>query len=150
VGNEYGRICSGNEECPEPSTKFSVGRETPAVQPSRLSVYNVIIADKNTRSITIPVKLQTRENAGFEAKALINSGAQGTFIHRTLVCQLEIKEEPLQRSIPVFNVDETPNQLGYIRNQVNIALTIGGKQTSQTFLVTHLGNHDIIFGHDWL
>jgi hypothetical protein len=29
-------------------------------------------------------------------------------------------------------------------------LTIGGKQTKQTFLVTHLGNHDVILGHDWL
>jgi hypothetical protein len=66
------------------------------------------------------------------------------------VRQLGIKEEPLQKSIPVFNVDGTPNQLGHIRNQVHVALTIGGKQTKQTFLVTHLGNHDIIFGHDWL
>jgi hypothetical protein len=61
-----------------------------------------------------------------------------------------MKEEPLQKSIPVFNVDRTPNQLRYIRNQVCVALTIGGKQTNQTLLVTHLGNHDIILGHDWL
>jgi hypothetical protein len=66
------------------------------------------------------------------------------------VRQLGIKEEPLQKSIPVFNVDGMPNQLGHIHNQVHVALTIGGKQTKQTFLVTHLGNHDIIFGHDWL
>jgi hypothetical protein len=61
-----------------------------------------------------------------------------------------MKEEPLQKSIPVFNVDGTPNQLGYICNQVRVALTIGGKQTNQTLLVTHLENHDIILGHDWL
>jgi predicted aspartyl protease len=122
----------------------------PAVQPSRLSVHNVIIANENTRSITIPVKLRTRENAGFEAKALIDSGAQGTFIHRILVHQLGMKEEPLQKSIPVFNVDGTPNQLGYICNQVHVSLAIGGKQTNQTLLVTHLENHDIILGHDWL
>jgi hypothetical protein len=66
------------------------------------------------------------------------------------VHQLRIKEEPLLRPIPVFNVDGTPNQLGYIRNQVYTALVIVGTQTSQTFLVTHLGNHDIILGHDWL
>jgi hypothetical protein len=29
-------------------------------------------------------------------------------------------------------------------------LTIGGKQTKQTFLVTHLENHDVILEHDWL
>jgi hypothetical protein len=61
-----------------------------------------------------------------------------------------MKEEPLQKSIPVFNVDGTPNQLGYICNQVQVTLIIGGKQTNQTLLVTHLGNHDIILGHDWL
>jgi hypothetical protein len=57
-----------------------------------------------------------RENAGFKAKALIDLGAQGTFIHQTLARQLGIKEEPLWGSIPVFNVDRTPNQLGYICN----------------------------------
>jgi hypothetical protein len=53
----------------------------PAVQPLRLFVHHVIIANENTQSITIPVKLQTKENAGFKAKALIDSGAQGIFIH---------------------------------------------------------------------
>jgi hypothetical protein len=91
-----------------------------------------------------------RENAGFKARALIDSGAQGTFIHQTFIRQLGMKEEPLQKSIPVFNVDRTLNQLRYIRNQVRVALTIGGKQTNQTLLVTHLGNHNIILGHDWL
>jgi hypothetical protein len=121
-----------------------------AVQPLRLFVHNVIVAKEDTCSITISIKLQSRENAGFKAKALIDSEVQGIFIHRTLVCQLEIKEEPLHRSIPVFNVDKTPNQLGYICNQVYISLIIRKKQTNQKFLVTHFRNHDVILRHDWL
>jgi hypothetical protein len=61
-----------------------------------------------------------------------------------------MKEEPLYKSILVFNIDRTSNQLGYICNQVHVPLIIGEKQAIQTFLVMHLGNHNVILGHNWL
>lgn len=101
------------------------------------------------RSMKIPVTLRTKRNVG-TIPALVDSGAQGKFINRRTVRQFGLPETPLQRPIRVYNVDGTPNELGYIRNFVELDLSVAGKTTKEKLLVTQLGKQDVILGMDWL
>lgn len=102
------------------------------------------------QAMKIPITLKSDANAGQEVKALINSGAQGKFINRGTVRKLGLREIPLTKPIPVYNVDGTPNQLGSICNYVNMEATINGITKKERMLVTQLGKQDIILGIDWL
>ena len=57
---------------------------------------------------------------------------------------------PLPHAIPVYNIDGTPNELGSIKEEVNLTCTYGGYTERATFLVTSLGSLSIILGHTWL
>lgn len=102
------------------------------------------------QAMKIPITLKSDANAGQEVKALIDSGAQGKFINRGTVRKLGLREILLTKPIPVYNVDGTPNQLGSIRNYVNVEATINGITKKERMLVTQLGKQDIILGIDWL
>lgn len=103
-----------------------------------------------SRSMKIPVIIETRQTAGKKIPALVDSGAQGKFINRRIVRRHALQEKPLARPIKVYNVDGTPNELGYIRNYVELKLRIAGKVTTEKLLVTQLGKQDMILGLDWL
>lgn len=124
-------------------------RSKQALSPQRLSISAILVADMSTRSMRIPVKFNKAPIAGKQL-ALIDSGAQGKFINRRTVKQLNLKEKPLTKPIKVCNVDKTPNELGYIQNYVETDLEIAGKTTTTKLLVTQLGKQDIIIGIDWL
>ena len=47
-----------------------------------------------------------------ETRALVDSGAGGTFIDGVYAATQNIPVSPLLNPIPVFNVDGTPNQQG--------------------------------------
>ena len=97
----------------------------------------------------IPIRIRGDQTAS-SVHALLDSGAQGKFINRSLVRRLGLTEQPLEQAIPVYNVDGTPNQLGFIRNAVVADVQIGTKTTKEKLLVTHLGKQDVILGIDWL
>ena len=57
---------------------------------------------------------------------------------------------PLLNPIPVFNVDGTPNQQGFITHCVRTNLVVAGISAHIRLLVTNLGNEHIILGLPWL
>lgn len=99
--------------------------------------------------MTIPVIPKTNQTAG-TLPALVDCGAQGKFIHRRAVKRLGLTEKALPQPIKVYNVDGTPNALGYIRNFVTAELNIEGRRQQEDLLVTQLGKQDMILGIDWL
>jgi dUTP pyrophosphatase len=101
------------------------------------------------KSIRIPISILTELKAS-PVLALIDSGAQGKFINKNLVKTLQWREEPLNNSIKVYNVDGTPNELEYINSAVTTKIKIANQIFEETFLVTQIGNQDIILGIDWL
>lgn len=103
----------------------------------------------SAKSMRIPVILKTKQIAG-ALPALIDCGAQGKFIHRRAVKQLGLIEQKLSKPIKVYNVDGTPNALGYIRNFVTVDLDIEGRKQREELLVTQLGKQDLILGINWL
>ena len=94
----------------------------------------------------IPVTTKTN-NAG-KIRALINSGAQGKFIDKVVALKLGLRETPLQQSIPIYNVDGTPNKLGQIRTKVKLPIKIKGRNIKEELYITHLGKNEIILGFD--
>ena len=97
----------------------------------------------------IPVILRTKQRT-VKIHTLVDSGAQGKFINRITARQLRLKEEPLPQPIMVYNVDRTPNKLGFIRNTVTANVDVNGRITQEKFFITQIGKQDIILGIDWL
>ena len=85
-----------------------------------------------------------------ETLALVDSGAGGIFIDRSFALSQGLTCSRLLSPIPVFNVDGTPNQQGFITHCVRRNLTIAGVTQRTRFLVTALGNENIILGLPWL
>lgn len=97
----------------------------------------------------IPISLRSKESVG-KLQALVNSGAQGKFIHQDTVTRLNLVPTPLEQTIQAYNVDGTPNRLGRILHYVETQLNVAGRTIPTKLLVTNLGKHDVILGFDWL
>ena len=63
-----------------------------------VQVSHVIICDLNTSALTIPIIINTKDES-IETTALIDYGAEGTFIHKELVKQHQLPTYVLNRPI---------------------------------------------------
>ena len=114
----------------------------------RITVSPVIVAEVSNQSMRIPVSISN--DRIIETLALMDSGAGGIFIDRSFALSQGLTCSRLLSPIPVFNVDGTPNQQGFITHCVCRNLTIAGVTQRTRFLVTALGNENIILGLPWL
>ena len=89
------------------------------------------------------------------AKALLDSGAEGIIVDQNFATKHDLTLRTLVRPIPVRNVDGTPNSKGPVRHTTIQTIRIKTpddqfhEERSELY-VTSLGDHDIIFGTDWL
>ena len=72
------------------------------------------------------------------------------FIDAEFLRAEKLHTRPLPCAIPVYNIDGTPNELGSIKEEVELICTYGDHTEHATFLVTSLGSLSIILGHTWL
>jgi hypothetical protein len=89
------------------------------------------------------------------ARTLLDSGAEGIIIDYTFAKKHNLTLRNLVRPIPVQNVDGSMNQQGAVHHTtiqtIHIkSLTNKHHQERAELYVTALGDHDIIFGTDWL
>jgi len=89
------------------------------------------------------------------ARALLDSGAEGIIVDHEFAKRNKLTLRTLAKPIPVKNVDGTMNQQGAVR--YTTIQTIRIKSPSNEYheerselYVTALGDHDVIFGTDWL
>ena len=82
--------------------------------------------------------------------ALIDSGADGTFIDKRFVLEQKIALTPLDKNIMPLNIDGTKNISGVIRHCNWLNLKIEKQNIPTRFLVTDLGKEEIILGLPWL
>ena len=69
--------------------------------------------DARETSLLLPVEIGTTDTSElYSVKALLDSGATGSFIDRDFVRSKGINTQTLSRNIPVFNVDGSPNEAG--------------------------------------
>jgi hypothetical protein len=117
----------------------------------RLPKKYVVAATPSPKSLVIKVEIQTTDMAEVKAgPALVDCGATGQFMNRAYVERHRLTTRKLQRPIPVFNVDGSPNEAGSIREIVDVILRVNGHTERTTFVVTNLGKQDIILGFTWL
>jgi hypothetical protein len=103
-----------------------------------------------SRSIRIPVQIVSEEGKT-DAKALLDSGAEGIYINASYVTKHQFPLENLKTPIYPRNVDRTPNKNGAICHAAILQMEMGNNHRERiTFLVTDIGNHDILLGTDWL
>ena len=112
----------------------------------------VYVRSTDTRRCTkIPIKLHLVDTGyPLAVDSLLDSGATGMFIDVEYVRTQKLQTHPLPRTIPVYNIDGTPNEAGSIKEEVDLICTFGNHSECATFLVTSLGSMGIILGHTWL
>jgi predicted aspartyl protease len=99
----------------------------------------------------LDVAMQTT-NTGevFTLKALLDCGATDLFAHSNFIKRNWLVTRTLSCSIPVYNVDGTPNEAGSISEVWEAILQYQDHSECATFVVTSLSKQDIILGLAWL
>jgi hypothetical protein len=138
------------------TSMFSVRRshllETLDSEPVPCDTIHNIRSPLITLRVTLVGQKTGRE---ISACALLNSGVEGIIVDYAFAKKHQLTLRTLLRPIPVKNVDGTMNQQGAV--QFTMIQTIRIKSPDDQYheecsklYVTSLGDHDIIFGTDWL
>ena len=101
------------------------------------------------RSMRVPVSIRTHYFMA-NKKALMDSGATDNFIHPTFANRLGLKMTPLEKPKRIYNIDNTSNKAGSITHSLELKVTTKGIDKVMRFLVTNIGNKDLLLGYPWL
>jgi hypothetical protein len=101
------------------------------------------------RSMKVPISFRTL-HAMADKNILVDSGATDNFIHPKLLKQLGLGAQALDRPRKIWNIDRTTNRTGQLTSFVDLEVHTGSKEEKMCFLVTDLGNEDLILGYPWL
>ncbi len=97
----------------------------------------------------IPVSIRT-SNAMANTKALVDSGATNCFMSKRFIQRMKLGKRPLQRPRRIWNIDNTANQAREIMHYITLDIQTGGIKKIIQFLITNIGNKDIILGYPWM
>ena len=97
----------------------------------------------------VPVSIRTRYFMA-NKKALVDSGATDNFIHPVFAKRLGLTMTPLEKPKRIYNIDNTSNKSGSITHSLELKVTTKGVEKVMRFLVTDIGNEDILLGYPWL
>jgi hypothetical protein len=97
----------------------------------------------------VPVSFRTL-HAMADKNILVDSGATDNFIHPKLIKRLGLGAQALDRPRKIWNIDRTTNRTGQLTSFVDLEVRTGKKEEKMRFLVTDLGNEDLILGYPWL
>ena len=97
----------------------------------------------------IPVSFRT-SRAMTDKRILVDSGATDNFIDPRLIMRLGLRTRNLERPRKIWNIDGTNNQAGMLTQYVDLSVRTGKREEMMRFLVTSLGNEDLILGYPWL
>jgi len=107
--------------------------------------------DARGTSLLLPVEIGTTDTSELHSvKALLDSGAMGSFINRDFVCLKGMNTQTLSRNIPVFNVDGSPNKAGQISEVVDVVLCYKTHSKRMLLAISGLGKQSLILGYNWL
>ena len=97
----------------------------------------------------VPVSIRTCYFMA-DKKALVDSGATDNFIHPAFAKRLGLAMTPLDKPKKIYNIDNTSNKSGSITHSLELKVTTKGTDKVMRFLVTDIGNEDILLGYPWL
>ncbi len=107
--------------------------------------FNSVIVTTRFRSMHIPVSIRTN-NAMADIKALVDSGATDCFMSERFIRHMKLGKRPLQRPRKIWNINNTANKAGEITHYITLDIQTRGVRKTIQFLVTNIGNEDIILG----
>src|SRR6266702_6976482 len=111
--------------------------------------FNSVIVTTRFRSMHIPVSIRT-SNTMADMKVLIDSGATDCFMSESFIRRMKLGKRPLQRPRKIWNIDNTANLAREITHYIILKVQTKGVRRNMQFLVTNIGNEDIIFGYPWM
>ena len=97
----------------------------------------------------VPVSIRTRYFMA-DKKALVDSGATDNFIHPAFAKRLGLAMTLLDKPKRIYNIDNTSNKSGSITHSLELKVTTKGVDRIMRFLVTDIGNEDILLRYPWL
>jgi len=107
--------------------------------------------DARGTSIILPIEISTTDTSEVHSvKALLDSGATGSFIDKDFVRTKGITTQSISRPIPVYNVDGSPNEAGQISEVVDVVLRYKTHSERTLLAVSSLGRQSMILGYTWL
>ena len=101
------------------------------------------------RSMRVPVLIRTHYFMA-NKKALMDSGATDNFIHPAFTKRLGLAMTPLEKPKRIYNIDNTSNKAGSITHSLKLKVTTKGVEKVMRFLVTDIGNEDLLLRYPWL
>ena len=105
--------------------------------------------DARGTSLLLPVEIGTMDTSELHSvKALLDSGATGSFIDRDFICSKGINTWTLSCNIPVFNVDGSPNEAGQISEVIDILLCYKTHSKRMLLTISRLGKQSLILGYN--
>src|SRR5258705_9782453 len=111
-----------------------------------VEINGVIVKSLANKCFTIPISIKSENTE--ETTALIDSGAEGMFIDISIAQKW--RKTSLVKPVKVWNVDGTTNTNGEIKEKCLITIDCQGKEMTDWFYVTALGDQNLILGLLWL
>jgi len=85
-----------------------------------------------------------------DTRALVDSGATNCFMSEKFIRRMKLGKRPLQKLRKIWNIDNTANQAREIMHYITLEIQTRGTRRTIQFLVTNIGNEDIILGYPWM
>ena len=103
------------------------------------------------RELILDVGIATQRSQVYQIiPALLDSGANATFIDISVAKRLGLVLTPLNAPIRVFNVDGSRNSAGDVTHTTTVFMEYLGHREELTAEVTNLGKNSLILGYTWL
>jgi hypothetical protein len=101
------------------------------------------------KSLQVPTLLQSLQGRA-ERQVLVDSGTTDNFISSKLLKRMKIGALDLKHQKVIWNIDGTQNKSGMITRYADLQVLCGDKMEVMQFLVTNLGEDEIVLGYPWL
>src|SRR5258707_9231482 len=111
-----------------------------------IDINGVIVKSLANKHFTIPISIKSENTE--ETTALIDSGAEGMFVNISITQKW--RKTSLVKPVKVRNIDGTANANGEIKEKCLITIDCQGKEMTDWFYITALGDQNFILGLPWL
>ena len=101
------------------------------------------------KSLKIPTLLQSLHRKA-KKEVLVDSSATDNFISTRVLKQMKIRTLQLKKPQTIWNINGTHNKAGAITHFVDLQVQCGTRIKDMKFLVTNLGEDEIVLGYPWL
>jgi len=85
-----------------------------------------------------------------DMKGLVDLGATNCFMSPAFIKRMKLGIQPLQKPRKIWNIDNTENKAGLITHYINLDVETKNIHRHMRFLVTNIGNKDIVLRYPWL